>query len=149
VSSCLLYENMNIKIWTRIVLPDVLYGRETWYLTLREENRLGVSENRVLRRTFGYKGGKVKLSLCLTKHHAKKTCWALDGGEWSASFPGRFTPQGKSTWYPLSRSLGRLQSRSGPGGEEKNSQPPLGIEPYNPDRPARSPALYRLSYHGS
>jgi hypothetical protein len=31
-----------------------------------------------------------------------------------------------------------LQSRSGYGGEEKNSKPPSGIEPYNPDRPARS-----------
>jgi hypothetical protein len=38
---------------------------------------------------------------------------------------------------------------TGRGGEEKNSQPPPGIEPENPDRPARSPALYRLSYHSS
>jgi hypothetical protein len=45
--------------------------------------------------------------------------------------------------------LGGSQSRSGRGGEEKNSQPPLGIETWNPDRPARSPALYRLSYRGS
>jgi hypothetical protein len=47
---------------------------------------------------------KVKLSLCLTKHHAMKTYWgvevqlhaltsALDGGEWLASRPGRFTPR--------------------------------------------------------
>jgi hypothetical protein len=55
----------------------------------------------------------------------------------------------KSPWYPLDRRLGGSQSLSGRGGEEKNSQPPPGIEPYNPDRPARSPALYRLSYHGS
>jgi hypothetical protein len=37
--------------------------------------------------------------------------------------------QGKSPWYPLDRRLGELQSRSGRGGEEKNSQPPPGIEP--------------------
>jgi hypothetical protein len=37
----------------------VLYGCETWTLTLREEHRLGVFENRVLRRIFGPKGGKV------------------------------------------------------------------------------------------
>jgi hypothetical protein len=49
----------------------------------------------------------------------------------------------------LDRRLGGPQSRSGRGGEEKNSQPPPGIEPQNPDRPARSPALYRLNYHGS
>jgi hypothetical protein len=46
-------------------------------------------------------------------------------------------PQGKSPWYPLDRRLGGPQSRSGRGGEEKNSQPPPGIEPQNPDRPAR------------
>jgi hypothetical protein len=63
--------------------------------------------------------------------------------------PRPFYPQGKSPWYPLDRRLGGPQSRSGHGGEEKNSQPPSGIEPQNPDRPARSPALCRLSYHGS
>jgi hypothetical protein len=58
-------------------------------------------------------------------------------------------PQGKSPPYPLDRRLGGPQSRSGHGGEEKDSQLPPGIEPQNPDRPARSPALYRLSYDGS
>jgi hypothetical protein len=57
-------------------------------------------------------------------------------------------PPGNSPWYPLDRRLGRTQCRSGPGGEEKNSQALPGIEPWNPDRPARSPPLYRLSYHG-
>jgi hypothetical protein len=38
-------------------------------------------------------------------------------------------PQGKSLRYPLYRRLGGSQSRSGRGGEEKNSQTPLGIEP--------------------
>jgi hypothetical protein len=37
------------------VLPMVLYGCETWCLTLKEEHRLGVFENRVLRRIFGPK----------------------------------------------------------------------------------------------
>jgi hypothetical protein len=45
--------------------------------------------------------------------------------------------------------MGGPQNRSGRGGEEKNSQPLPGIEHQNPDRSARSPALYRLSYHGS
>jgi hypothetical protein len=58
-------------------------------------------------------------------------------------------PPGKSPWNPLDRRLDGSQSRSGRGAEEKNSQPPPGIEPQNPDRPARSPALYRLSYPGS
>jgi hypothetical protein len=38
-----------------IILPVVLYGCETWFLTLREEHRLRVFENRVLRRIFGLK----------------------------------------------------------------------------------------------
>jgi hypothetical protein len=41
----------------------------------------------------------------------------------------RFTPQGKSPWYPLERRLGRPQNRSGCGGEERNSQPLPGLEP--------------------
>jgi hypothetical protein len=42
-----------------IILPVVLYGCETWSLTLREEHRLEVFENRVLRRIFGPKRDKV------------------------------------------------------------------------------------------
>jgi hypothetical protein len=38
-------------------------------------------------------------------------------------------PQGKSPWYTSDRRLGGPQSRSGRGGEEKSSQPPLGLEP--------------------
>jgi len=47
-------------------------------------------------------------------------------------------PQGKRPQYPLDRRLGGRQSRSGRSGEEKNPQPPPGIEPLNPDRPART-----------
>jgi hypothetical protein len=41
------------KIYKTVILPVVLYGCETWSLTLREEHRLWVFENRVLRRIFG------------------------------------------------------------------------------------------------
>jgi len=44
---------MKIGIYGTIILPIVLYGCETWSLTLREECRLSVFENRVLRRIFG------------------------------------------------------------------------------------------------
>jgi hypothetical protein len=40
-------------------MPAVLYGCETWSLTLREEHRLGGFENRVLRRIFGLKRDEV------------------------------------------------------------------------------------------
>ena len=53
LSSRLLSKNLKIKIYrTCLILPVVLYGCETWSLTLREERRLRVFENRVLRRVF-------------------------------------------------------------------------------------------------
>ena len=55
LSFSLLTKNLKIKIYTTIILPVVLYGCETWSLTLREEHRLRVFENRVLRRIFGSK----------------------------------------------------------------------------------------------
>jgi hypothetical protein len=44
-----------IRIYKTIILPLILYGCETWSLTLREEHRFRVFENRVLRRIFGLK----------------------------------------------------------------------------------------------
>jgi hypothetical protein len=55
LSSHLLSKNLKIKIYKTIILPVVLYGCETWPLTLRAEHRLRVFENRVLRRIFGPK----------------------------------------------------------------------------------------------
>ena len=55
MSSSLLSKNLKIKIYRTIILSVVLYGYETWSLTLREEHRLRVFENRVLRRIFGPK----------------------------------------------------------------------------------------------
>ena len=55
----LLHKNINIKIYGTIILPVVLYGCETWSLTLREERRLRVFENRVLRKVFGPKKNEV------------------------------------------------------------------------------------------
>jgi hypothetical protein len=54
LSSKLLSKNLKIKIYRTIILPVVLYGCETWSLTLREECRL-----RVLRRVFGPKRDEV------------------------------------------------------------------------------------------
>jgi hypothetical protein len=50
-----LSKNIRIKIYRTIILPVVLYGCETWSLTLWEEHRLRVFENRVLRGIFGPK----------------------------------------------------------------------------------------------
>jgi hypothetical protein len=49
----MLSKNLEIKIHRSRIMPLVLYGCETWSLTLREERRLRVFENRVVRRIFG------------------------------------------------------------------------------------------------
>ena len=50
---------LKIKIYRTVILPVILYGCETWSLTSREEPRLGVFENRVLRRICGPKRNEV------------------------------------------------------------------------------------------
>jgi len=59
LSSSLLSKYIKIKIYRTINLPIVLYGCESWSLTLKEELRLRVFENRVLRRIFGLKRDEV------------------------------------------------------------------------------------------
>jgi hypothetical protein len=54
LSSCLVSKKVKIKIYKTVILPVVLYGCETWCLTLREEHRPRVFEKRVLR-IFGPK----------------------------------------------------------------------------------------------
>jgi hypothetical protein len=58
-SSRLLSRNVKVKIYKTVILPVALYGCETWSLTIREEHRLRVFENRVLRRIFGPKRDEV------------------------------------------------------------------------------------------
>ena len=52
-------QKLKIRMYRIIILPFVLYGCETWLLTMREERRLRVIENRVLRRAFGPKRDEV------------------------------------------------------------------------------------------
>jgi len=55
----LLSKNIKFEIYNTIILPVVLYGCETWSLKLKDERRLRVFENRVLRRIFGPKRDEV------------------------------------------------------------------------------------------
>lgn len=48
-------KNVKIKISRSIILPLVLYGRETWFLNRKQEHRLRVFQHRVLRRTVHLK----------------------------------------------------------------------------------------------
>ena len=59
LSSSFLFKNLKIKMYRTIILPVVLFGCETWSLSLKEERRLRVFENRVLRRIFGPKTDEV------------------------------------------------------------------------------------------
>ncbi|KAJ4448767.1 hypothetical protein ANN_00158 [Periplaneta americana] len=59
LSSSLLKKNLKVRIYKTVILPVVLYGCETWTLTLREEHRLRVFENKVLRKIFGAKKDEV------------------------------------------------------------------------------------------
>jgi len=59
LSSSLLAKNRKMEIGRNIILLVVLYGCETWSLTLREQRRPRVLENRVLRRIFGFKRDEV------------------------------------------------------------------------------------------
>ena len=59
LSSSLLSKKLKIKIYRTLILPVVLFECETWSLTLRDECRLRVFENRVLRRVFGPKRDEV------------------------------------------------------------------------------------------
>ena len=59
-SSRLLSKNLKIKIYRTIILPVLFNGCETWSLTLREERKLRVFENMVLRRIFGAKRDEVR-----------------------------------------------------------------------------------------
>ena len=59
LSSSLLSKNLKTKMYKTIIMPVVLYGWETGSLTVREEHRLRVSENSVLRKIFGLKRDEV------------------------------------------------------------------------------------------
>jgi hypothetical protein len=68
----LLSKNVKIKIYKTIFLTAVLYGCETWPLTLREEYRMRVFENRVLRRIFGPK--RDELTVEWRRLHNEELC---------------------------------------------------------------------------
>jgi hypothetical protein len=59
LQSWLLSDSLKIKLYKTIILHVVFYECETWSLTPREEHRMNVFENRMLRRMFGHKGEEV------------------------------------------------------------------------------------------
>ena len=59
----MLSKNLKIKILRTLIFPFVLYGCETWSLTMRKERRLRLFENRVLRRILGPRRDEVQGSV--------------------------------------------------------------------------------------
>ena len=57
--SCLLSKKLKVNTYKTIILPVLLYGCETWSLILREEHRLRVFKNKVLRRIFAAKRDEI------------------------------------------------------------------------------------------
>jgi hypothetical protein len=96
--SWLLSKNIKIRIYKTIILPLVLHGHETWSLTLREEHRLGVFENRVLRRIFGPRRNKVIGGWRCSRQGEKGNSYRILAG----------MPEGKR---PLGRPRFRLKDR--------------------------------------
>jgi hypothetical protein len=74
------------------------------------------------------------------------TTSALDGGEWSASLPGRALPPGKGPPVPIVQEAGWTPEPVWTQRLQEKSFAPAGIEPRSPCRPARSQTLYCLSY---
>jgi hypothetical protein len=68
----MLWRNVKNRLYKMIILPVVLYGCETWSLTLKDEHRLRVFENMVLRRIFGLKRDEVTGEW--RKLHNKELC---------------------------------------------------------------------------
>ena len=76
-----LSKNVKIKIYRTTILPVVLYGCETWSLTLREERKLRVFENMVLRRIFGPRKEEVT-GEWRRLHMGMWRVWMRRGGVW-------------------------------------------------------------------
>jgi hypothetical protein len=69
LSSHLLSKNVKIRIYKTVILPVLLHGYETWSLTLMEDHRLRVFENRMLRKIFGHKREEVAPGLRKLLHY--------------------------------------------------------------------------------
>ena len=104
------HKNLKIKIYRTIIMPVVLYGCETWSLTLREERRLRVFENRVLRRIFGPKREEV------TGKWRKLHNEELNGLYCSPNITGRSNRE-ECDWLGMQHVWGEERRIKGFGGE--------------------------------
>ena len=114
LSSSPLSKKLKIKIYKTIILPVVLYGCEIWSLTLREERRLRVFENKLLRRIFGPKMDEItgEWSVLLTEYCASDKIKKNEmGGSCSLHGGGEGHVQGFGGETCGKRPLGRPRHR--------------------------------------
>ena len=98
LSSSLLPKNVEINVYRTAVLPVVLYGCKTWSLTLREDRKLWVFENRVLRRIFGPRRDEVTGEW--SRIHKEELC--------ALYFSPNIFPVSKSRRLRLAKHLARI-----------------------------------------
>jgi hypothetical protein len=99
----LLSKTLKINIYRSIILPMALYGCETWLLTLREERRLCVFENGVLRRVFGPKKDEVTGEWRKLHNEELRDLYSLPNIVWVV--------KSRSLWWP--RHVARMREGSG------------------------------------
>jgi hypothetical protein len=114
LSSRLLSRNVKVKIYKAIILPFVLYGCETWSLTLRQGHGLRVFGNRVLRRIFGSKGDeetvewrKLNNEEIYNLYSSPDIIWQLKSSQVKANEVGGASVQGFGGKAEGKRPLGR------------------------------------------
>jgi hypothetical protein len=118
---CIWIENLCSRL-----LQNLLQTSRSWWQLLFPLHFHFITHYSILNSTEHYAtkvyGGSGSIAPCILD---LGTRW-----RWDVSFtPRPLYPQGKSPWYPFDRRLGGPQSRSGRGGEERNSQHLLALEP--------------------
>jgi hypothetical protein len=114
LSSHLLSKNLKIRIYKSIILPIVLYGCDTLSLTLREEHRLRVLENRMLRRMFRPKKDQMAVGcrkLCNKKLHNLRSSLSTRRMRWVGHGVENTTDRISMGKLEGKRPLGRPQGR--------------------------------------
>ena len=107
----LLSRNIKIKIYRNVILPVVLYERETWSVTFREECRLKIFENRMLRRIFGPKRDEVTMEWRRLQNEELYDFYSSPNGIWVIKIKKKETSGACGTYMRWERCVKSLMGR--------------------------------------